>query len=200
VEREGIPRVCIYHLVYSGRGVSIKGLDLSPEERRAAVRLAIDKTMDLHRRGTSREVLTVDNHADAAFLYRWVEAHLPERVQEVRSLLERNGGNSSGVGIGCVDNVGMVHPDQFWHHYTLGNVKQRPFSEVWEDTSDPVKAGLKDRLGLLPGRCRGCAFLGMCNGNMRVRAEAVSGNVWGEDPACYLTDEEIGLATAARAG
>jgi hypothetical protein len=27
-----------------------------------------------------------------------------------------------------------------------------------------------------------------------VRAEAVSGDVWAPDPACYLTDEEIALA------
>ena len=27
----------------------------------------------------------------------------------------------------------------------------------------------------------------------RVRAEAVTGDPWAPDPACYLTDEEIGL-------
>lgn len=200
VEREGIPRVCVYHLVYSGRGARVRGFDLAPEERRSVVQLIVDKTLDFHRRGISKEVLTVDNHADAAFLWLWVQEHLPERAQETQLLLRRNGGNSSGIGIGCVDNLGDVHPDQFWNYYSLGNVRARPFGEIWEDTSDPVKAGLKDRVGLLPARCRGCRFLGICNGNMRVRAEAVTGDMWGEDPACYLTDEEIGLATAASVG
>ena len=53
--------------------------------------------------------------------------------------------------------------------------------------------GLKDRKGLLKGRCAQCYYLDLCNGNLRVRAEAVSGDIWAEDPACYLTDSEIGL-------
>jgi radical SAM protein with 4Fe4S-binding SPASM domain len=52
-------------------------------------------------------------------------------------------------------------------------------------------AGLKDRKPLLKGRCPKCKFLNLCNGNFRTRAEAVTGDFWAEDPACYLTDEEI---------
>lgn len=190
VERERIPRLCIYHLVYSGRGSRIARFDLSSEERRAAMDAVFRRTLDMHRRGISKEVLTVDNHADAAYLSMWVDEHLPERAPDVHALLSRNGGNSSGVGIGCVDNVGDVHPDQFWRDYSLGNVKQRPFSEIWGDTSDPLMAGLKDRKRLLSQRCRECRFVGICNGNMRVRAQAIAGDVWGDDPACYLTDDE----------
>ena len=148
---------------------------------------------DLHR-------MTVDNHADAPFLLLWAAAHLPDRAREIRMLLRRNGGNSSGVGIGCVDNVGEVHPDQFWQHYSMGNVTRRSFGDIWEDRRDPLTAGLKDRVGLLPGRCRRCRFLELCNGNMRVRAEAATGDVWGEDPACYLTDEEIAPAAGKGGG
>jgi len=36
-----------------------------------------------------------------------------------------------------------------------------------------------------------CRFLEVCGGNFRARAEAATGNLWGVDPACYLTDEEI---------
>jgi radical SAM protein with 4Fe4S-binding SPASM domain len=110
--------------------------------------------------------------------------------------MKMNGGNSTGVGIGCVSWDGTVHPDQFWRHYTIGNIRERPFSEIWTDLSDNLLAGLKDRKPLLKEnakRCGQCKWLDICNGNFRVRAEAVYGNVWADDPACYLTDEEIGL-------
>lgn len=195
VEQEDIPRVCVYHLVYSGRGATdtVRKLDLAPDERREAVALIFNRTLDFHRRGLSKEVLTVDNHADAGYLMMWVRQHLPDRLEEVQTLLRRNRGNSSGIGIGCVDEQGNVHPDQFWRNFSMGNVRERPFSKIWEDTSDPAVAGLKDRKALLPERCNACKFLNICNGNMRVRAEAATGDIWGFDPACYLTDEEIGL-------
>jgi len=100
---------------------------------------------------------------------------------------------SSGVGIGCIDFHGKVHPDQFWWHYSLGNVLQRKFGDIWMDTSEPLLRGLRNRKELLKGRCARCQYLALCNGNLRVRAEAVFGDVWAEDPACYLNDEEIGL-------
>ncbi len=41
--------------------------------------------------------------------------------------------------------------------------------------------------------CASCRFLDVCGGNFRVRAEATTGDLWSCDPACYLTDEEIGI-------
>ena len=84
----------------------------------------------------------------------------------------------------------VVVPDQFTMQHTLGNVRERSFGEIWTDRSDPLLAGLKDRKRLLPEKCRKCSWLSVCNGNFRSRAEAVSGNFWGFDPACFLTDEE----------
>jgi radical SAM protein with 4Fe4S-binding SPASM domain len=135
-------------------------------------------------------VLTVDNHADAPYLYMKLLREDPDRAEEVLKLLQWNGGNNSGIAIGCVDEKGNVHPDQFWRNYNLGNVRERNFGEIWTDTTDPLMAGLKDRKPLLEGRCSGCRFLDICNGNFRVRAEAVHGRVWGPDPGCYLTDRE----------
>ncbi|TEU13565.1 MAG: radical SAM protein [Anaerolineales bacterium] len=193
LEEEHIKRACFYHLVYTGRGSRMRDDDLSLEESRMAVDLIFDRTEDFYRRGIELEVLTVDNHADGPYLLRRVQARQPERADEVLQLLRWNGGNSSGVGIGAVDHQGNVHADQFWQHYTFGNVRERPFSQIWTDTDDPLMAGLKHRKPLLKGRCAACQYLDICNGNFRVRAEAVYGDVWTPDPACYLTDEEIGL-------
>lgn len=195
LEEEGIPRVCFYHLVYAGRGSRLIEEDLSHEESRRVLDVIMDKTRELHDRSFPIEVLTVDNHCDGPYVYFRLLKEDPERADEVFELLKMNQGNSSGIGIGCVSWDGSVHADQFWRHYSFGNVKERPFSEIWMDTSDPLMRGLKNRRPLIQkhaDRCARCKWFDICNGNFRVRAEAIYGNVWADDPACYLTREEIG--------
>jgi len=190
-ERENLQRLCFYHLAYGGRGERIRKHDLSPEESRQAVDTIFNRTLELDSRGIDMEVLTVDNHADAAYLYLKVKETQPNRADEVYKLLRRNGGNTAGSGIVCIDPQGNLHPDQFWQSYTIGNVRQSPFSALLSNGADPMLAALRDRRPLLKGRCAGCRYLDICNGNLRVRAQAVYGDPWAEDPACYLTEEEI---------
>lgn len=194
VEEMKIPRICFYHLVYAGRGTKLMEYDLSHEETRKWVDYIIDRTKELHDKGHKVEVLTVDNHADGPYLYLRMKREGNPRAEEVYQLLLMNGGNNSGVGIGCVSWDGEVHADQFWRHYSFGNVRKRPFSEIWMDTSDPLMAKLKEKKKHVKGRCAKCRFLEVCGGNFRVRAEAATGDTWAPDPACYLTDEEIGIA------
>ncbi|WP_135605132.1 12,18-didecarboxysiroheme deacetylase [Methanococcoides sp. NM1] len=195
IEEENIPRICFYHLVYAGRGTKIIDEDLSLEDSRKTVDLIMDRTKQLHEKGMPVEVLTVDNHCDGPYIYMRLAKENPERAEEVYELLQMNRGNSTGIGFGCVSWDGSVHPDQFWRHYTFGNVKERKFSEIWTDLDDDLMAGLKDRKPRIKenaDRCAKCKWFDVCNGNFRVRAEAVYGNVWADDPACYLTKEEIG--------
>jgi 12,18-didecarboxysiroheme deacetylase len=191
LEEKEIPRVCFYHLVYAGRGSKLVEDDLTHEETRKAVDLIIERTRLLHEKGKPKEVLTVDNHADGPYLYLKLLKEDPERAAEVLELLKMNEGNNSGRGIGCVSWDGQVHADQFWRHYSFGNVRQRPFSEIWTDTSNPLMGQLKDKKQHVKGRCASCRWLDICGGNFRVRAEAIHEDVWAPDPACYLTDEEI---------
>ena len=193
IEQVGIPRACFYHLVYTGRGAGIVKDDLTHEQTRDAFDLILDRTMDMHRRGLEKDILMVDNHCDGVYLYMRLLKEDPKRAEEVYKLLLANGGNSTGIAIGCVDNLGNVHADQFWQTKSFGNVRQRPFSEIWMDTTDPIMAGLKDRKALLKGRCAqtNCKWIDICNGNFRARAVAVYDDPWMQDPACYLTDEEI---------
>jgi len=191
LEQEEIPRVCFYHLVYAGRGSDLVEADLSHDETRKTVDLIIDKTKELHDKGMAVEVLTVDNHADGPYLYLRMKRENNPRSEEVLELLKMNEGNNSGRGIGCVSWDGSVHADQFWRHYSFGNVRERPFSEIWQDLSNPLMAKLKEKKKYVRGKCARCAWLDICGGNFRVRAEAVTGDVWAPDPACYLTDEEI---------
>jgi len=193
VEDEHVDRVCFYHLAYSGRGSNMREQDIGAVETRAVVDLIAEKTLDLYRRGLKKEILTVGNHADGAYLYLRAGVEGNGRAAHIMGLLRTNGGNNTGIKIGAVDDQGNVHPDQFWWHRNLGNVRERDFGDIWTDTSEPLLAGLKDRKPLLKGRCAACRFLDICNGNLRVRAEAVYGDVWASDPACYLTDSEIGV-------
>lgn len=198
---EQIPRCCVYHLVYAGRGTKLMQEDLDHRETRAAVDLIFEKARGYADKGMPQEILTVDNHTDGVYLYRTLERENPERAKAVYELLLWNGGNSTGMGIGCVDYLGEVHADQFWGHHSFGNVRRRPFSEIWTDTSDPIMAGLKNRKPLLKGRCAqgACKYLEICNGNFRVRAEAVYDDIWAHDPACYLSAQEIGLSEETQA-
>ena len=191
IEERDIPRVCFYHLVYAGRGSEMVNEDLNHEETRRVVDLIIDRTKDLHDRGKPKEVLTVDNHADGPYVYMRLLEEKSSRAKEVLELLKMNEGNSSGRGIGCVSWDGEVHADQFWRHYSFGNVRERPFSQIWTDLSDPLMARLKNKKLYVKGRCATCRWLDVCAGNFRVRPEAVTGDIWASDPACYLTDEEI---------
>jgi len=191
LEEMEIPRVCFYHLVYAGRGSEIIEQDLGHEETRGVVDLIMDRTRDLHDRGKPKEVLTVDNHADGPYLYLRMAEEKEKRAGEVLELLKMNEGNNSGRGIGCISWDGSVHADQFWRHLSFGNVRERPFSEIWTDLSNPIMAKLKDKKRYVKGRCAECRWLDICGGNFRVRAEAVTGDLWTPDPACYLTDEEI---------
>lgn len=191
-EAEGIPRICVYHLAYSGRGEKIAGNDLTHDQTRAAVNRIIDRVVEWKSRGIEKEVLTVGNHADAVLVLDRVRANHPERYDEVRQLLEWNGGNSTGMGLASVSWDGVVYPDQFWRNRPLGTIRETPFSKIWGEP-ESFLAELRDRRSHLNGRCGSCSWLSICNGNLRERAEAATGDVWADDPACYLSNEEVGV-------
>lgn len=203
IEREKIDRACFYHLVYAGRGETIAGEDLSREETRHALDIILERTEDFHRRGLAKEILTVDNHVDGIYLYLKLRERDPGRADQVLKLLTWNGGGlySSGVGIADIDFQGNVHADQFWMHYTFGNVRQRPFSRIWTDTSDPLMAGLKNRRAKIKGRCAPdvCRWFEACGGALRVRADLYYGDPWAPEPACYLSDDEVGFTPEKQA-
>ncbi|MGZ8867910.1 MAG: radical SAM protein [Thermoanaerobaculia bacterium] len=191
VEEEGIGRLCIYHLVYSGRGAYLSGIDVPNEEKRVFMDKLIRQTDKWNKEGREIEVMTVDNHADGPFIYMWLLENDPERAPMAYDLVMKNGGNRTGVAIGAIDSFGFVHPDQFTQHHVVGNIRERKFSEIWTDPHVALLAGLRDRKEKLRGRCSTCKWLSCCNGNFRARAEGAFSDYWASDPACYLTDAEI---------
>ena len=197
-DTEGVDKFYLSHLVYAGRGNKNRADDTAWEITRGSMERLFETAWSYVERGVEKEFVTGNNDADGVFLYFWVKKHFPEAADHIRAKLVQWGGNASGVNVANIDNLGNVHPDTFWWHYTLGNVRERPFSEIWPDTSDPIMAGLKRRPRRIGGRCGQCRFFDACGGNTRVRAMQLTGDPWAEDPACYLTDEEIGVAAGDR--
>jgi Fe-coproporphyrin III synthase len=193
-EDEGVEKFYLSHLNYAGRGNTNRADDARHATTRWAMNLLFNTCWDYVQRGQEKEFVTGNNDADGVFLLHWVRRHFPERLKHVAAKLVQWGGNASGVNVANIDNLGQVHPDTMWWHYDLGCVRERPFSEIWADTSDPIMAGLKQRPRRIGGRCGGCNYFGICGGNTRVRAMQLTGDAWAEDPGCYLTDPEIGHA------
>ena len=193
VDDEGIDKFYLSHLNYAGRGNTNRGRDAFLDTTRQAMDLLFDTCWKHIETGVNKEFVTGNNDADGVYLLHWVRRHFPEREAGLRAKLSQWGGNSSGVNVANIDNLGNVHPDTFWWHHNLGNVRDRVFSDIWRDTSDPLMAGLKAIPRSIKGRCGDCTYFDVCGGNTRVRALQLTGDAWQEDPACYLSDEEIGL-------
>lgn len=186
-----VQRLCIYHLAYAGRGGKMQKVDLTADQTRNVVNRIFTRTRQCHESKEPLEVLTVANHADAAYIVMQLEQTDPDRAHEVRQRLEGTGGNRSGCNIASIDPLGYVHYDQFSWHYRCGNVRDVPFSQIWRNAVDPRLAVLRDRRTHLPQRCQNCRFVPLCNGNLRTRAEAATDHWLGMDPSCYLTNAEI---------
>jgi Fe-coproporphyrin III synthase len=198
MEEERIHKFYLSHLNYAGRGNKNRGDDAHFRMTREAMDLLIETGWSRIKRGEPVELVTGNNDADGVYLLQWAQRRFPERAALLQRVLEGWGGNASGVNIANIDNRGEVHPDTFWWDHPLGNVRDRPFSVIWEDRRDPLMAGLKQRPRPVKGRCAACAYASICNGNTRTRAYQVSGDFWGEDPGCYLTDAEVGLGGGAQ--
>ena len=202
IEEEQIQRVCFYHLVPAGRGASLQVL--TPDESRHALDTLIARVEAWGRQGVNRELLTVAQPADGAYLLLRMQRESHPNFVEARRLLSWNGGgaNSSGRGIANIDTQGNVHPDQFWQDITLGNVKLQPFSQIWDgqnaasaDTLGDIRSigtlTQEERQARMVGPCANCRWFKICGGGFRTRAAyGNGGTLWGSDPGCYLNDQE----------
>ncbi|WP_288012719.1 heme d1 biosynthesis radical SAM protein NirJ [Diaphorobacter sp.] len=192
---EGANKFYFSHLNYAGRGNIHRDKDAHHQATRQAMDLLFNHAWADAQAGSLDDYVSGNNDADGPYLLQWAREHLPQWEDALRQRLVAWGGNASGQMVANIDNLGHVHPDTMWWHHDLGSVRERPFSQIWNDTSDPLMAGLKQHPRPVQGRCAGCQYLTICNGNTRVRAQQLTGNPWFEDPGCYLTDAEVGASS-----
>ena len=188
-----IDKFYLSHLNYSGRGRTNRGDDAHHEMTRRAVDILFENCLNDISKGINREYVTGNNDADGVYFYHWVKKRFPDKAAHIKKRLLAWGGNSTGKFIANIDNVGNVHPDTFWWNYSIGNVKDKPFSQIWKNTIDPLMLAFRQSPRQLKGRCGNCSYSQICNGNTRVRAYVAHGDPLAEDPGCYLNDQEIKL-------
>jgi len=191
MDHESVDKFYLSHLNYGGRGNRNRSKDAVFEMTREVMTRLFEVCLARLKEGRHQEFVTGNNDADGVFLLHWIQKNYPSYTPQIKAKLTQWGGNASGVNIANIDNLGHVHPDTFWWHHSLGNVRERPFADIWNDTNDPLMAGLKANDRPLKGRCGSCGHQAICNGNTRVRAHQMTGDAWSEDPGCYLTDQEI---------
>lgn len=188
----GVRRICFYHLIRMGRAKALDEQVVRPEQTRRVLDVIIDRTDDSANKGLIDEVLTVGNHADGSYLLVRMQNQQNQAFPKARELLLTHGGNKVGENIGCVSWNGSVYADQFWRNYSLGNIKERTFKEIWEDLTEPVLSKLRNKSEFADARCLRCKWFDLCKGNFRFLGAEADDEYWLNEPACYLTDEEIG--------
>jgi radical SAM protein with 4Fe4S-binding SPASM domain len=186
--RLGASRFCLYWLVPAGRGsAAYDRLQLDRDEADAALSLLYRKAKETD--PAKMEFLTVDAPQDCIHLLASMEADGSEDLAEARQLLASlNGGCSAGTRVANIDAKGNVWPCQFARspEFLAGNVRERPFSELWADTGIPALSLFRQKDAVFGGRCRACRYRELCGGGCRVRAHAAGGDFFGEDPFCSL--------------
>lgn len=187
----GASRFCLYWLVPSGRGSeAYDRLQLDSREVTGALDLMYRKAKDTD--PAAIEFLTVDAPQDAIHLLVSMERDnspdLPDAQELIQSL---NGGCSAGSRVADIDPQGNVYPCQFARSsdFLVGNIRERPFSSLWTDEKNPVLARFRKKAEFIAGRCKACSWFSFCGGGCRVRAHAAGGDVFAEDPFCFVSNE-----------
>jgi len=189
----GVRRICFYHLVRAGRAAGLDEQTLSSGQTRHTIDTIIEKTNDFVHKGLIDEVLTVDNHCDGPYLLVKMQEESNSRYEKAQKLLLANGGNKIGEKLVCVSWDGSVYADQFWRNYSLGNIKDKTFKQIWENSTEPVLSKLRSKSKFADPRCLRCKWFSLCKGNYRFLGGKSGDEYWLNEPACYLTDEEIGI-------
>jgi radical SAM protein with 4Fe4S-binding SPASM domain len=186
----GASRFCLYWLVPCGRGSdAYERLQLDGEEVIRALTLLYGKAKEIP--AEEMEFLTVDAPQDCIHLLQSMERDGSPDLADARDLLASlNGGCSAGDRVANVDPRGNVYPCQFARspEFLVGNIRDRPFSTLWNDDAHPVLTRFRLKPPEVTGKCRACTYLGLCGGGCRVRAWACSGDFKREDPFCYVED------------
>lgn len=191
-----IQKYYLSHMNYSGRGRSTRRVDADHAMTREAMTMIFDRAWQDVLQGRDSDFVSGNNDADAVLLLNWAQSHVPQHAAQLEAMLRAWGGNASGAGVANIDNIGNVHPDTYWWQHSVGNVRERTFQDIWIDNPDPLLRQLRQHPRAVTGRCGQCAWLPVCNGNTRTRAWS-EGDLWAQDPGCYLTDEEIGVVQSA---
>ena len=167
----GVDKLKLRRFVAEGvGGNNLVSLDLSPEEIR---RVVLDHVLNSPSGALGVEI------EQAPFIVLGTDVSLGEVVD-----CRIRGGCSAGVALCVVDPWGIVRPCPSVA-VNVGSVRSQTLREIWEHS--PVLDALRDRANL-HGRCGSCGFRQHCGG-CRGEALARTGDLFGEDPLCWLDSD-----------
>ncbi len=189
-EKENIPKIYISHLVYSGRGLENLEMDLTKEQRRTAVEYILDKAFEYYEQGRDIEIVTGNMEQDAILFLERFSQKYPNLKETMHQKLIEWGGNSAGRKLLNIDSEGNVKPDPFFPKI-IGNIIHQDFSDIWTNEPSELLQTLRIHPRKISGKCSECDYIDICNGGSRSRAYAIYGDMWAEDPSCYLSEDEI---------
>lgn len=185
-----VNKLYISHLVYSGRGKENLDIDISKQQRKKYVEYIINKAFEYYENGKDIDLVTGNMEMDAIMLLNKFKERFPTKVEILETKLKTWGGNSAGNRLGNMDWLGNVKPDPFFP-FLIGNYLTTPFDEIWTSKQNELLNKLRQTPRQIKGKCAQCKYIDICNGGSRSRAYAISGDLWEEDPSCYLSYQEI---------
>ncbi len=182
----GVPRFCLYWLVPSGRG---KGMyddkQLNREEILKTLDFLFEKAKNLD--PSLIEILTVDAPQDGIYLLKKMKEENHPEYKNAYKLLSFTGDScSAGDRAANVDPVGNIYACQFAQRPELvvGNVRDRKFSEIWNNSDSDILTKFRAKKEQLRGICGDCVNKNICGGGCRIRALNQHGDIWAEDSMC----------------
>ena len=190
LEELNIPRICVYHLIPSGRGSKLANWDLSHDEKRSMIKFLLEKALEWRDSNKESEIETVGSPEDGVFIYLLLRKYDEDLAENAYNYLLRRGGDPSGDRLINIDHMGGIHPNQFWWDYTIGNIRKDSLKEILFNNEDDFLNKLRMKSRYLKGRCSRCPFKDLCNG-FRLRALRIYGDPWEEDPGCYINNDEL---------
>jgi len=181
-----VPRFCLYWLVPSGRGAQLYTKQkLEHEEAAWILDLLYKKAIESDPEEV--EILTVDAPQDGIYVLTRLEKENPQEYENALKLLEFTGGAcSAGDRVANVNPEGNIFPCQFAQlpELRIGNIREKKFSEIWNDRSNSVLSVFREKVNRLKGKCKECLYKSLCQGGCRIRAYVEYGDFWADDPFC----------------
>lgn len=86
---------------------------------------------------------------------------------------------------------GKVKPCQFIDWIDIGDLRIQKLREILTPDNPTLKTFLEIYRHLRGARCSKCPFKLICGGGSRGRALALTGDFWGDDPACIVDPDEL---------
>ncbi|AEM39210.1 Radical SAM domain protein [Pyrolobus fumarii 1A] len=183
-EELGAERLSYYILDTVGRGVGLREYLPTPEQ----LKWVADRLVEEAKKHENVEIEIVRANFVGIYLADKL-ASTKEEFMEYLAMLQGQG--DCGRKTVSIYPNGEVRPCQFIDWVSLGNVKEQDLRHILRPDNPNLQPYLEIHKRLRGEKCGKCPFRYVCGGGSRSRARIVTGDEWGDDPACFIDPIEI---------